>query len=206
MVERGHFKREHGARERARQQAGSQLQYFPPWKIWKLRRDVGGWCCLARLTPPSITSWMEVSGCSPRLETRHLASSIPRWLSERLGWGILSSCSRNPPRDLDVIGLWWGALGMDIFKKLSKDFNLQPGLGTTGESGWGLYRRSPGEAWTQPGWGESRSWGLLGRSVVKVERMSINNNNKIKCLLAARGCPFSPHPFFHLIYSQTAVF
>lgn len=28
-----------------------------------------------------------------------------------------------------------GALGMDIFKKLSKDFSLQPGLGTTGESG-----------------------------------------------------------------------
>lgn len=28
-----------------------------------------------------------------------------------------------------------GALGMDIFQKLSKDFNLQRGLGTTGESG-----------------------------------------------------------------------
>ena len=78
---------------------------------------------------------MEVSGCSPRLETRHPASSIPHWLSERSGWEILSSCSRNPLRDSDVIDLWWGALGMDIFKKLAKDFNSQPGLGTTGESG-----------------------------------------------------------------------
>ena len=153
MVERVNFKREHGGRERARQQAGGGLQHSPPWKTWRLRRDAGGQCCLASLPPPSIMSQMKVSGCAPRLEPGHRVSSIPPWLRGRSGGEILSSCSRNPSRESDVIGLRWG-LGMGIFKKLPKDFNLQPRLGTTGELVGGrgqLYRRSPGEAWTQPG-------------------------------------------------------
>ena len=166
--------------------------------------QVGNAAWLGSCLPPLGPEW-RYQGAHPGWRPgTQLPASFDGWAKGQ-GGEIFSSCSRNPPRDSDVIGLWWGALGMDIFKKLSKDFNLQPGLGSTGESGWGLYERSPGEAWTQPGWGESGSWGLLGRSVVKVERMSINNNNKIKCLLAARGCPFSSHPFFHLIYSQTAV-
>lgn len=107
------------------------------------------------------------------------SSIIHRWLSKRSGWGNTQlMCSRNPPRDSDVIGLWWGALGMDIFSKSSPRISICSEV----RNHWRIRVRAVQEEAQRLGssLGKVRVVpGALGRSVVKVERMSINNNNKM---------------------------